>query len=201
MMLLKSRFIAFFTFLLISSSAAYAQEEEAPIDNSLNGEFSSIMENSETFQRYKVVPITTLNSFWGKVQDSLAQYKNQIDVNQQKFEAEVEKVDTLKNTISSLESQLAESETLNNSIEFLGITVTKVVYNIIVWAIIIVLLVGCILLYLSFKNSHRVTKNTKRDYDNVQEELEEMRKTAQEKQIKLKRELQTALNKLDELNR
>jgi Skp family chaperone for outer membrane proteins len=84
---------------------------------------------------------------------------------------------------------------------FFGILITKSVYNVILWGIVIGLVVLLIFLYLAFLNANRVAKQAKNDKVRVDEELEDLRKTDHDKQVKIKRELQTALNKLDELNK
>jgi hypothetical protein len=46
-----------------------------------------------------------------------------------------------------------------------------------------------------------MTRQAKKDKELVDQELEDLRKRSHEKQVKIKRELQTALNKLEEQRR
>ncbi|MBK6266268.1 hypothetical protein JKA74_14575 [Marivirga sp. S37H4] len=187
-------------YFLLSSSASMAQSEEAQ-DNGLENTFRGMIEGSETFQQYKVIPITKINSFEKQLSDTLENYQSQIE------QAEISKnnaeqtADSLRSEVQLLTTDLEETQKQVDGILFLGMPMTKSGYNIMFWTIVAILIIGLALVYALFLNSNRVTKQTKVEKERVDNELEELRKTSHEKQVKIKRELQTALNKLEEQNR
>lgn len=184
---------------LITLSPAFAQTEEQ--DATLKSTFNDLIENSETFQQYKVIPIVKMNSFGKQLTDTIQGYKVVISEEISAKNKANQKVDSLKSVVSDLETELKETQLMVDGIMFLGMPMNKSGYTIMVWSIIFVLLAGIIIVYVLFLNSNRVTKQTKVEKNRVDNELEELRKASHEKQVKIKRELQTALNKLEEQNR
>lgn len=176
-----------------------AQTEE--LDATLKSSFRDLIDNSETFQQYKVIPIVKMNSFEKQLTDTLQLYKSKISTANEAENSANLKVDSLKSEVVDLQTELEETQEMVDGILFLGIPMNKSSYTIMVWTIIFILLAGIVFVYVLYLNSNRVTKQTKNDKNRVDNELEELRKTSHEKQVKIKRELQTALNKLEEQNR
>lgn len=174
-------------------------QEQAEGPQTLQEQYKQLMDKSETYQYYKVIPISKLNNLWGQVKDSLNTQKTTIHQKSRQIVSLQQRIDTLKSKLESTHKALDASEARNDQIDFLGISFSKTAYNILVWVIIIGLVIGLVFLFLAFQRSFRVTRNTKKDLDRVQEEFEEFRKKTNDKKIKLKRELQTALNKLEEI--
>lgn len=165
---------------------------------SLQEKYDNMLESTETYEQYKVIPRTNLNGFWAEVKDSLSQSAQTIR------ELRNQAADQQANTIShlakvdDLQSQLDESLNLNDSIYFIGIPFSKVGYHLMVWLIIVVLAVLGVISYFMFMRSNRVTTRVKKEHETLIEEFEEHKSKAREAQIKLKRELQTAVNQLNE---
>ena len=168
---------------------------------SLNDKYQDMLETTETFQQYKVIPRTTIDAFWAEVTDSLKSnsvaYKQLFDqaAYQKKRMAEVSA------ERDDLHVKLDESLALMDSISFLGINLSKTAYHIIVWTIIVLLLVGMAIVYMMFLKGNRVTSKSTKELTLVTSEFEEYKNQSREKQVKLKRELQTAINTIDELKR
>jgi septal ring factor EnvC (AmiA/AmiB activator) len=187
---------------IIAGLIANAQEEapaEAP--TTLDGKYNQLMDNSETYQIYKVIKINELNAFWSEVVDSLQQNRQKIEGLQDRVDQLSQTITSQKNEIESVKAELDESLTRNDSIEFLGIQFSKTAYHILVWAIIILLAAGIIVVFTLYKRSHSVTARAQKDYQTIQRDFEQYKDKAREKQVKLKRELQTAVNNLEEARR
>lgn len=171
----------------------------AQTENTTLGEqFKDVLENTESFKQYKVVPKTRLNDLFRQVGDSMRVIKSKVtdlrgEVNQQKAT-----IESLEAQLGTVTSDLNESNLLNNSISFLGIIFQKSVYNVIVWGLIVALLAAGALIYMLFKRSHKVTRTTQNDLKKLTDEFDSYKTKAHEKQVKLKRELQTAMNTLHE---
>lgn len=200
---MKRLAIIFSGAFLLSSFSAFSQTEaeNETQDNNLRTDYRRLIENTETFKQYKVVPITDLNSFEKKLADTLSRYKNEIVVAEREEREAKKTADSLRSEVQELKANLEETQKMVDGILFLGMPMTKSGYNALVWSIVAILLIGLGVVYFLYYNSNKVTKQTKIDKARVDNELEELRKTSHEKQVKIKRELQTALNKLEEHNR
>ena len=165
---------------------------------SMQEQYQELYKNSSTWEEYKMIKLNALNQFWSVVTDTLNQ-------NQQTISAANDQISELNGQLAEIKTQLAssevaleESQSLNNSISFVGQQMSKTAYNILVWLIIIALIVGIGAVFLMFQRSNTVTMQTRRTFENLEREYYEHKDMAREKQIKLRRELQTALNKLSE---
>lgn len=183
------------TLLLLSicfiSGAAMAQ-------NTIEQQYQEFYEKSNTWEDFKVIKLYRMDEFWSVVSDTIKDKRATISSLNLELDSLNHQVSGLKSTLGQTEEQLVESRAMNESISFLGIQFSKTVYNIIVWAIIGGLIGGLVTVYLMFKQSNITTRKTKKDYDDLEKENQEIRQKARDTQIKLKRELQTALNRLSE---
>ena len=183
------------TLLLLSicfiSGAAMAQ-------NTIEQQYQEFYEKSNTWEDFKVIKLYRMDEFWSVVSDTIKDKRATISSLNLELDSLNLQVSGLKSTLGQTEEQLVESRAMNESISFLGIQFSKTVYNIIVWAIIGGLIGGLVTVYLMFKQSNITTRKTKKDYDDLEKENQEIRQKARDTQIKLKRELQTALNRLSE---
>lgn len=164
----------------------------------LKQKYDDMLENTETYEQYKVIPRTDLNAFWSEVTDTLNQKQRKI----QELRLETQDAKALaqqaRAELSDVQSKLDESLEMNDTIYFIGIPFSKVGYHIMVWVIIIALAVLAVIAYFMFMRSNSVTTRTKREHEALVAEFEEHKTKAREQQVKLKRELQTAINKLNE---
>lgn len=167
----------------------------------LNEKYDEMIESTETFNQYKVIPRTTLDEFWSEVQDSLQ--INRITINSLNIQAKTQE-DTVKSLTTqrdSAQSKLDESLNRNESISFLGIDFSKTAYHFMVWGIIIVVAVMAIAFYFMFLKSNRVTTRSNKELETLQLAAEKHKSQSRETQVKLKRELQTAINTIEEMKR
>ncbi len=179
------------------SNALHAQEDAS--DQTLKSQFDAMLESSETYTEYKVVRKTKLNDYSRAVQDSLSKSRSEIIGLKNEVTELKSQVRQLTTRISDLEAQLDESESLRDSLTFLGINMNKTTYHSAVWFIIITLAVFGVFAYTSFMRSNQITSKTKKEMTALEVEYEEHKKKSQEKQIKMGRELQTERNLVEEL--
>ncbi|MGJ3236969.1 hypothetical protein [Marivirga sp.] len=196
-MRLSIKILVIFSVLgLVNLSIANAQEEAK-----LSEQYQNMIESSETFEKYKVIPITKVNSFGQILNDSINSLNQKVSSSKSaQLNAEKER-DSAKAQMNDLKSELVEAQSKVDEMPLFGIPMTKTTYNIVMWTLVVILLAGLVIVYIMFMNSFRLTKQAKRDKERVDEELEDLRKRSHDKQVKIKRELQTALNKLEEYKR
>lgn len=175
------------------------QEDEANEPNTLENQYIKLKKKSNNYQQYKVVDKTKLDGFWSAVDDSLGE--NRTEINRLKTE-----VRDLKKNVSTLETNLAARDSsLSNQayqiehMSFLGIDMTKGGYITFSWVIIFVLIAAVLILYFRFTSANKTTKATKKDFGQLQEDFEEHKRKTREKETKLMRDLQTEINRVEEL--
>ena len=164
----------------------------------LQEKYDYLLEKTETYEQYKVIPGTSLNSFWAEVKDSLNQNTRVIKDLRSQIAPQQASIKSLEANVIDLQIQLDESLKLNDTIFFMGIPFSKVGYHLMVWLIVVALAVSGIVSYLMFMRSNKVTTRIKREFETLKAEYESHKVNAREKQVKLKRELQTAINQLNE---
>jgi preprotein translocase subunit SecF len=72
-----------------------------------------------------------------------------------------------------------------NSMSFIGIPMNKALYNSIIWIIVLALVVLLVILFLMFKRSFVVTRQTSKDLEETREEFETYRQQSRERYEKL----------------
>ena len=190
--------VALFAFNL--QFAQDSQQPELSLDKgTIDSQFEYVYKKSGNYRadgkRYEVVRIISLDKLRKNVIDSLnAQYKNAAALQAT--------IDGHEATISSLNKKL--DETTNNltsvteekdSMSFLGIQVSKVTYNSILWSIIAGLL-GLMLFFMyKFRRSNILTQEAKTNLSELETEYEDHRRRALEREQKISRQLQDEINK------
>ena len=184
------------------SFGAVAQDDTPEVDpstQSLTEQFRTFRSDAENYGEYKVVKGSKLNSFWSIVEDSLAVKNNAIAAGNT-LTAELNGTITgLETEFSSTEASLAESQAESSSISILGIAFAKQSFAIFFYIIMVVLLLVIGALTFMYTQSNLVTKGTIRDNDDLHNEIKEMRQKYMDREIVLKRELQTERNLVEEL--
>ncbi|AKD05086.1 hypothetical protein POKO110462_21000 [Pontibacter korlensis] len=200
--------------LLCSAPMVQAQgnaAEKAPAANAkLEKQFEYLKSSSNSWQGYKVVKITTLESFWKTVQETVASKDKKL----QNFEAEADaKLQEARKDVAAQEQQLQamqqdmkqKEQEIQQSmhdithISVLGIDLPKPFYVLLNSGIIVALLIALGVMAVQHKSSKRLAGEKRKAYDEMELELNEYKKSARERELKIKRELQTELNRVEEL--
>lgn len=184
--------------LLVFSFSAFAQEEvESP--QSLEQQFQDMMQGTETFKEYKVIKITELNNFWSTVEDSLQKKDKDILAAEQKIGEQ-------QNNIAQLENKMAEGQELVDQAEYdrehitvLGVDLLKSTFILVSFLIIISLLALIAYGYGKYKYSTNLATDKSKSYEKLEKEYKDYQDKSREKEMKLKRDLQTHMNKIEEL--
>src|SRR5690606_214534 len=109
---------------------------------------------------------------------------------------------TQNTEIASLKGELQESNdhvsTLTNerdSISFFGVLIDKTTYKATMWGIVGLLAVVLFFFIYKFKNSNAVTHSARKALSELEQEYEDHRKKALEREQKVRRQLQDEINK------
>lgn len=192
---MRLRLMTCLIILFTMSNLHYAQEQKP--NNSLSDQFNNIIDKAETYENYKVIKTSELIKFKSAMLDSLMSYKEEInslgyDLNELRGE-----LVNLKEQFENTQLELQESQEQNASMPFLWFRVNKSSYNIVLWSFIALLIFSIGILYFRIKHVCAVVKRVKSAYSKIMDEYRAQRHQSVEKQIKLKREIQTMQNRLE----
>ncbi|WP_192820230.1 hypothetical protein [Rufibacter sp. LB8] len=213
---------AFTLSLLLCAAAAapvLAQTQPAPTAKdrasyTLQQQFSSLKFRSSTEMKYnqehKVVKQASLDAFFRNVQDTLRAREQSIRnagketavalaKTQQELEDQKAQVQALQQDNARKEQQIQQTQHNIDSLSVLGLDMNKQVYVYLSLAIILGLGVLAAVFAFMYKGSNAVTQEKIQAYDTIDQELKEHKQAAREREVKLKREMQSEANKVEEL--
>lgn len=198
---MKSHFIFtllfLFAFSVVKAQEPAAGETSAP--NNLVNQFNNLKDNSNSYQEYKVIRLTSLNSFWKSVQDSINATEAELVQARGSIQAQNEKVLSLEQENAQKDKEVQQSAYDIENISVLGMDMQKQSYLALSWGIIIILLIILGIFAYLYKNSQLVTTEKRKAFEEVDQEFNEYKIKAREKELRIKRELQTEMNRAEEL--
>ena len=195
------------TLLLLSALAfnlhiANAQEEseELSLDKgTITNQFDYIYKKSGNYRsegkRYEVVRIISLDKLRENVLDTLKVYESKKNELKTTIADHETTIASLNEKLEATTKNLAGVTEEKDSMSFLGILVSKGTYNTILWTVIGGLL-GLLLFFIyKFRRSNILTQEAKTSLSEVEEEYEDHRRRALEREQKISRQLQDEINK------
>jgi len=192
---MKTHLLLAFTLLFIISNVQSQTTKQFIDSGSVNNQFENLIKNSNKYQDYKVVKLNWLLKLKSNINDSILASKEDIlnatyTINKQK-----KVIDSLNTSFSNTKNEIATLKTQITTISFLGIDFEKGLFKTIMLSIIGGLVLFLLFFISKFKQSISVTKQTKSNLKEVEDEYEEHRKKALEREQKVMRRLQDELNK------
>ncbi|MEC4113507.1 LPXTG cell wall anchor domain-containing protein [Myroides pelagicus] len=177
--------------LLTLSTITFAQDNK----NSINNQFTTLLEESTNYQSYKVVSKERLYNLQKNVGDSIEALQKNIDQVNNQIKEQSSTVDSLSNKLNTIQGDLDLALQKENSFEVFGTITEKSTYQTIVSAIIGLLLIGLGIIFFRYKKSHTDIKDAIKKLDDTELELEELRRSSLEREQKIRRQLQDEINK------
>jgi len=188
--------------LIFGSSAIFAQALKTQTINegSIDDQFEFVLIkssnwNDERGQAYEVIKSNLILSLKAHVQDSLKAIKNRLDSTNTIVQTQQDEIESLKADLSKTQDTLNATNIEKNSMSLFGFPMNKTSYNLLMWITILALFALLLLFIIKFKNSNSVTKIAKDNLADVEEEFEEHRRIALEREQKVRRQLQDEINK------
>ncbi|MBD0833565.1 tRNA (guanine-N1)-methyltransferase [Aestuariibaculum sediminum] len=195
----KIKYLAVLTFLFTVS--VFAQTENAEEDKlslnsgTIDNQFEYVIQRSNNYQDYKVVKKVWLYALKAHTMDTLnAAHKNLNDT-KAVVNAQAKEIEDLKANLSDTQNTLNATNLEKDSMSLFGMQMSKSSYNVLMWSIIAGLFALLLLFIYKFKNSNVVTTQAKQALSDIEEEFEEHRKIALEREQKVRRQLQDEINK------
>ncbi len=162
-------------------------------DLTINGQFETLSRQStlikEKGKQYRVMNTQSYSSLHKNVLDSMQLYNTQINTHNQVVDSLTSIIDKqtidLKQNIEKAEKAQLEVD----SMVFMGVYVTKILYNTIMWSIILSLTALLIIILFLYRRGNSNVKSVRNRLGEVQDEFEEHRRNALLREQKLAREL------------
>jgi len=188
------------TVLLTSSFASFSQndieEDELSLDKgSIDNQFEYVIRRSNNYQEFKVVKKTWLTTLKAHTIDSLNAVHKDLADTKARVDMQAQEISDLKASLESTQTNLETTRNEKDNISLFGMQMSKGSYKTIMWVIIAFLLILLGLFIYKFKNSNDITRQAKKNLADIEDEFEEHRKTAVEREQKVRRQLQDEINK------
>ncbi len=174
----------------------FSQANKKFIDTgSVKNQFDYLINKSNRYQNYKVVQYNWLRKLKFNVADTLVENKKEILSNYKIINTQKATIDSLQATIKNANKTIQTLTTEKQSISFLGIQINKTTFKSILFFIIGVLAILLVFFVSKFKQSNSITRHTKEALKELEDEYNEHRTKALEREQKVMRKLQDELNK------
>ncbi len=184
--------------LIITSNAQNMVALESK-PHSLQERYYLMKTNSETYQDYKVIKEYILDGVWKITNDSLNKRDKQLADARAKNDTLQNKLSEAKAEVKSKTDSMADIVFAGSHINVLGKDFSKGAFLIISFIVFVLLALTITLLLLRQREMQKFVSESKLIMANLNNEYEEYKHKAVEKQIKLARDLQTERNKLSDL--
>lgn len=182
--------------ILLMSLSTYAQATKKYIDTgSVSNQFDYLIDKSYRYKNFKNVDVSWLHKLKSNVADSLKSSQKEIRNAANTILSQRNSIDSLKSSLSDSTNTISTLEGEIQSISLLGIQFKKATFKAILFTIISVLAFLLVIFMGKHKRSNNITKETKNNLKEVEEEFELHRKRALEREQKVMRKLQDELNK------
>jgi septal ring factor EnvC (AmiA/AmiB activator) len=197
------KFLSLTAILFTFSTTSFAQSDDDNLSSesgTIDDQFDYVLRKSGDFrgtngQMYEAVNRNMLLTLRANTIDSLKTVHKELAATQVVVKTQAKEITDLKDNLSNTQNALDTTTSEKNSMALFGMQMSKTGYNVLMWSIIAGLL-GLLLLFIyKFKNSNTVTKGAKQALAEIEEEFEEHRKTALEREQKVRRQLQDEINK------
>lgn len=201
------KFFTITLILLCSFNTLQAQTETSDkddklsLDNStINNQFEYVLQKSGDFRgtngsMYEAVKRSMLTTLQAHTNDTLKTLRKDLADTQAMVKTQANEISELKTNLSNTQASLEKTTNEKNNMSLFGLQMSKSSYNVLMWSIIGILLAMLMLFIYKYKNSHVITKEAKKALEEIEVEFEEHRKTALEREQKVRRQLQDELNK------
>lgn len=190
-------FSIFFILIFVFGNAQTASKDSLPasINGNLTQQFDYVFQKSNSFQEYKVIKKEYFALLKKNSTDSVNRFKKEVEQLKLQFSAYDENLQSLKDTLATTKSILKEVKNAQNSMNFLGISVAKSSYSMIMWGIVLLLLFLTLIILFRYKSAKTIANESLRSFEKLEEDFEDFKRKSLEKEQKLGRQLQDEINK------
>lgn len=172
-----------------------AQKEKL---KTLDEKFNLLKKESQNYTIFKVIVKDDLNVFWKEVTDSLELYKTELIKYSVLVEEKLKIAETARQEKIEIEGKMNALQVQIQKRTILGLKISHTTLNIVSWFVFLSLILIIGLLVVKIRNTAQNSKVDVDEKNRLERELSEQKEKLREIKTKLKRELQTALNEIED---
>lgn len=158
-------------------------------EKSLEQQYEVFKENLNFWSGNYFMSPTQLDQFHGAMTDTIARLQKEVNNGLSKIDQQKQELAAKQTLVNETQQKLDESIRDQNSINVLGARINKSVYSTVMYLFIVGVLVLAGVMYMMFQRSHKITRQTKKEYDELKAEYEEHKKVALDRYTKINMEL------------
>ena len=186
-------------FLFFQSLTVQSQDSPTLDEGSIEEQFQSLEKKSGNYRangvRYEVIKLFELNKLKKNVFDSLETANKTIADLEKTIAQNRSEINALNAKLEETTKNLNETRAEKDSMSFFGAMVSKGTYKLIMGILLFVLLLSLLFFIYRFRKSNYLTQQAKTALADLEEEYEQHRRRALEREQKISRQLQDELNK------
>ncbi|MBO6606831.1 tRNA (guanine-N1)-methyltransferase [Psychroserpens sp.] len=203
MKIIKSFLCSILILSSVSISTAQNTDDEQELSlnsGSIDSQFEYVFRKSGNFkgtngQKYEAVKQAWLLRLKANVLDSLKTTYQELDNLEVTVSTQAQKIDDLNSELANTKATLDNTIAEKDSMTLFGMQMSKPNYSLILWSFIGLLSILLLFFIYKFRNSNAITKQARRSLAETEEEFEEHRRVALEREQKVRRQLQDEINK------
>lgn len=189
---------------LLLSGATFAQTETSAQEPSLdsgtiNSQFDYLYLKSGNYRadgkRYEVVRTINLDKLRKNITDTINAANKKANELQRIIATHESTIAELNKKLDETSERLTTVTEEKDSMSVLGMLVSKGTYNFTLWTLILGLFLLLLLFIFKFRQSNVLTQEAKSNLSELEEEYEDHRRRALEREQRISRELQDEINK------
>lgn len=158
-------------------------------EQTLEKQYEIFKENLNFWNNNYFLSESQLNDFFGANLDSIAELETRLAASNSKINQQKSELAEKQKLINETQQNLDESKKLQNSITVLGLDINKSLYSTVMYLFILGVMVLAGFMYMLFQKSHKVTRQTQKEYDELKKEHEQHKKTSLDRYTKINMEL------------
>jgi len=162
---------------------------------SIEAQFDYIINKSTKFRDFQLIRKPSILKVKARALDSIKTVRKDLVTANQSIQDNKSVISDLKQEVQVLKNEVNTISKDVDSISFMGADLSKTNYNMLVWALIIILLLGLIVFISMFKKSNIDTKTAQTNLNKLESDFEAFRKKAMLKEQEVMRKLQDEINK------
>ncbi|UJH67628.1 tRNA (guanine-N1)-methyltransferase [Allomuricauda sp. SCSIO 65647] len=187
-------FLLFFHFQTSS-----AQQSKSLDEGSIEAQFQYLEKKSGNYRangvRYEVIKLFELSKLKQNVFDSLQTANNTIADLKKTIAQNKSEINALNAKLEETTKNLNETRAEKDSMSFFGAQVSKGTYKLIMGVLLLTFILSLLFFIYKFRKSNFLTQQAKSALADLEEEYEQHRRRALEREQKISRQLQDELNK------
>lgn len=158
-------------------------------EENLEQQFSVFKENLNFWNGSYFLTEPQLNEFYKTLSDSISVFKDEVQEYKKELNVAKNELNTKIKETEEIQAKMDTSIQRENSIKVFGSYVNKGMYTLTMYLFILTVLVLSAIVFILYKRSNKITRQIKKDYNELKEEYEVHKKNALDRYVKMNIEL------------